>query len=262
MGTIAENLTALQNAKTAIKAAIEKKGQSLTNVPFTQYASKIEAIKTSSAPTTITAHIVKGYDVVGEVRRIGNIVIGAFLTEISIANLNGATIPDGFRPKTKTTLMMLTNNVDEQCWIYVNTNGTIEAGTSFAKGANNYGIWDGEDYSLKFNYEAQTSKPAYALESWQKGKNGTVWLSMNSDGNYDFYLYRNYSVDTSVGQVTCTNRVGSADEILPGHIYYRTNGSGGSNAGSKLYQYIVVSPPYGSDLEIIAHTESYTVEKQ
>lgn len=45
MATIAENLQTLQDTKIAIKTAIEGKGQDLTNVPFTEYANKIEAIE-------------------------------------------------------------------------------------------------------------------------------------------------------------------------------------------------------------------------
>ena len=44
MSTIAENLLALQQVKTDIKTAIEGKGQDLTNVPFTEYAEKINLI--------------------------------------------------------------------------------------------------------------------------------------------------------------------------------------------------------------------------
>ena len=46
MATTSENLIALNQAKANIKQAIENKGQDLTNVPFTQYAEKINAIKT------------------------------------------------------------------------------------------------------------------------------------------------------------------------------------------------------------------------
>lgn len=46
MGTIAENLLALQTAKENIKSAIEGKGQDLTDVPFTEYHDKISAIQT------------------------------------------------------------------------------------------------------------------------------------------------------------------------------------------------------------------------
>lgn len=42
---IADKLTELQATKTAIKTAIENKGQSLDGVPFTQYAEKITAIE-------------------------------------------------------------------------------------------------------------------------------------------------------------------------------------------------------------------------
>ena len=44
MSTIAENLLSLQQVKTDIKTAIEGKGQDLTNVPFTEYAEKINLI--------------------------------------------------------------------------------------------------------------------------------------------------------------------------------------------------------------------------
>ena len=44
MSTIAENLLALQQTKANIKTAIEGKGQDLTNVPFTEYAEKINLI--------------------------------------------------------------------------------------------------------------------------------------------------------------------------------------------------------------------------
>lgn len=58
MATISENLQTLNEAKAAIKVAIENKGQDLTNVPFTQYAEKIDNIQTSNEaiiePITIT----------------------------------------------------------------------------------------------------------------------------------------------------------------------------------------------------------------
>lgn len=44
MATLAENLLSLNEAKQAIKTAIESKGQDLTDIPFTQYADKIAAI--------------------------------------------------------------------------------------------------------------------------------------------------------------------------------------------------------------------------
>jgi hypothetical protein len=42
---IADKLTELQATKTAIKTAIEGKGQDLTDIPFTRYAEKITAIE-------------------------------------------------------------------------------------------------------------------------------------------------------------------------------------------------------------------------
>lgn len=45
MATISENLIALQQAKESIKTAITNKGQDLTDVPFTEYGRKIDAIQ-------------------------------------------------------------------------------------------------------------------------------------------------------------------------------------------------------------------------
>lgn len=45
MATIAENLQTLNETKANIKMAIEAKGQDLTDVPFTQYAEKINNIQ-------------------------------------------------------------------------------------------------------------------------------------------------------------------------------------------------------------------------
>ena len=58
MATIIENLQILNEAKVAIKVAIENKGQDLTDVPFTQYAEKIDNIQAGNEaiikPITIT----------------------------------------------------------------------------------------------------------------------------------------------------------------------------------------------------------------
>jgi hypothetical protein len=59
MGTIADRLTELQATKMAIKTAIEEKGQSLSGVPFTEYASKIREISgggdsPNPVPLTVT----------------------------------------------------------------------------------------------------------------------------------------------------------------------------------------------------------------
>ena len=45
MATPSENLLQLNQTKQALKTAIEGKGQDLTGVPFTEYASKIDAIQ-------------------------------------------------------------------------------------------------------------------------------------------------------------------------------------------------------------------------
>lgn len=62
MATISENLLALNETKQAIKTAIESKGQDLTNVPFTNYATKISEIvsggkKFTTGTVTPTSHI-------------------------------------------------------------------------------------------------------------------------------------------------------------------------------------------------------------
>ena len=56
MATISENLIILNDAKQSIKVAIENKGQDLTGVPFTEYASKIEKIQSGSSVTIITEY--------------------------------------------------------------------------------------------------------------------------------------------------------------------------------------------------------------
>ena len=45
MATISENLSKLADVKENIKSAIESKGQDLTNVPFVDYATRIESIR-------------------------------------------------------------------------------------------------------------------------------------------------------------------------------------------------------------------------
>lgn len=52
MGTITDKLNTLISTKQAIRTAIESKGQTISDIdPFSSYATKIEAIKTSSNPT-------------------------------------------------------------------------------------------------------------------------------------------------------------------------------------------------------------------
>lgn len=52
MATIAENLLELQQVKTDIKTAIKSKGQDLTDVPFTEYADKINLISGADVSET------------------------------------------------------------------------------------------------------------------------------------------------------------------------------------------------------------------
>ena len=61
METIAENLQVLNEAKLAIKSAIEEKGQDLTDVPFTAYASKIAEISSNGVEIT-SGSFTKGTD--------------------------------------------------------------------------------------------------------------------------------------------------------------------------------------------------------
>ena len=63
MSTVADNLQALNNAKQAIKTAIEEKGQDLSGVPFTAYAEKIAEIKSGGVEMTSGSFLrVSGYD--------------------------------------------------------------------------------------------------------------------------------------------------------------------------------------------------------
>ena len=53
MATISENLSTLAEVKANIKTAIEAKGQDLTNVPFVDYATKIESIEIGEKKQTL-----------------------------------------------------------------------------------------------------------------------------------------------------------------------------------------------------------------
>ena len=54
MATVAENLQTLNEAKSAIKMAIEAKGQDMTDVPFTQYAEKINDIQAGGGGDSVS----------------------------------------------------------------------------------------------------------------------------------------------------------------------------------------------------------------
>lgn len=69
MATVAENLQTLNEAKSAIKMAIEAKGQDMTDVPFTQYAEKIEGMSTLKdygAATRSVGHLFFYKDITNE----------------------------------------------------------------------------------------------------------------------------------------------------------------------------------------------------
>lgn len=57
MATISENLQALNEAKVAIKTAIENKGVDMTDVPFTQYGEKIGGMSTLKDYCDITKNV-------------------------------------------------------------------------------------------------------------------------------------------------------------------------------------------------------------
>ena len=57
MTTISENLQTLNEAKAAIKTAIENKGVDMTDVPFAQYAEKIESMSTLKDYGTATRSV-------------------------------------------------------------------------------------------------------------------------------------------------------------------------------------------------------------
>ena len=60
MATIAEQLTELNNVKQDIKASIIAKGVSMDNVPFTDYASKIDEISAGAGSDNKLAQLVSG----------------------------------------------------------------------------------------------------------------------------------------------------------------------------------------------------------
>jgi hypothetical protein len=81
VATINENLQTLQTTKASIKQAIESKGQDLTGVPFTQYASKIEDIQGGGgAVDSGGKYLVKVIDYDGTVLKQDHLNTGATFT--------------------------------------------------------------------------------------------------------------------------------------------------------------------------------------
>ena len=67
---IADKLTELQATKTAIKTAIENKGQDLSGVPFTEYADKINAIQSGG--------LIKEVEVTSSVTNVNELATALF----------------------------------------------------------------------------------------------------------------------------------------------------------------------------------------
>lgn len=65
MATIAENLLAIDNEKALQKSALEKQGQDMTNVPYTQYHEKILAIQSGGGGTNLVRCAAKIVEVDG-----------------------------------------------------------------------------------------------------------------------------------------------------------------------------------------------------
>ena len=89
MSTIAEKLIRLNRTKTDVKAAIEAKGQAVGNIPFSQYANKIRAIKGLSPVTPSSASIT---DITGKLHRLGS-TKADIKTAIEACGVSAGSIP-------------------------------------------------------------------------------------------------------------------------------------------------------------------------
>lgn len=113
MATPSENLITLNETKQALKTAIEGKGQDLSGVPFTGYASKIDAIQGGETERSIKKYLEAGgtfyYSIVEDYRPLleysdtENITIGANLFNRN-SNLKYLPMLD-FRKLTRTYYM-------------------------------------------------------------------------------------------------------------------------------------------------------------
>lgn len=113
MATVAENLQTLNEAKSAIKMAIEAKGQDMTDVPFTQYAEKIEGIQAGGddgEPNMLEAmiNVTKSISFWFEKITDDDIdVIETILSSVNFKNIDTYSAASSFRNNVKITRLPL-----------------------------------------------------------------------------------------------------------------------------------------------------------
>ena len=114
MATISENLQALNEAKAAIKTAIENKGVDMTDVPFTQYAEKIAQIETGggddSEPNMLEAMINATKNISSWFEEITDDdvdVIETILSSVNFKNIDTYSAARAFRNNAKITRLPL-----------------------------------------------------------------------------------------------------------------------------------------------------------
>ena len=97
----------------------------------------------------------------------------------------------------------------------------------------------------------------YKLVETNKENNATVYLSTNSDGQYDFFISRTYSFDEITGTVS-QGVVFDHGSISVKGVYYRAD-----NDNGKLYKYVVITKPDTTDtnLEMVADVTTYSVQQ-
>lgn len=138
MGTTADKLNKLVDTKAAIKSAIESKGQTVGNIPFSQYPDKIKAIEGGgSGGGTIEEYLTS----VGREYMINDVLYvltrSAEMQDstktlyylVSDNNNGGALFVDGcLPPNTNQGVnyqkpLISVRNVDFSNWVYTSTNG-------------------------------------------------------------------------------------------------------------------------------------------